>query len=253
VKLQVHVVFALALCGGCYGPNLANPGFYCHDGDEPACPDGQMCIAGRCMDRGAAVPDGGAGDSALPPGGADLATPPGADLATPPGPPDLATPPSVCGVRINEVQTAGAAGAADEFVEIVNTCSASRSIDGFKLAYRAASGTTDVDFVTFTGTTLAGGAHYVCGQTAYSGTADVRYAAAGMAAAGGGLALLDASGASVDAVGWGNATNVYVQVAAAPAPGSGQSIQRLPDGHDSGNNASDFTIGASPTPRATNQ
>lgn len=54
---------AIALSSGCYDPKLDNPGFYCHADDQPACPDGQTCINGRCAKPGTKVPiDGGAGD-----------------------------------------------------------------------------------------------------------------------------------------------------------------------------------------------
>ena len=42
---------ALALFASCYRPNLGNPGFYCHPTDNPACPDGQVCIGNRCINR----------------------------------------------------------------------------------------------------------------------------------------------------------------------------------------------------------
>ena len=51
---------------------------------------------------------------------------------------------------------------------------------------------------------------------------------------------------SIDSVGWGTATNALVEGAAAAAPPAtaapGSSIVRLPDGHDTNANASDFTV-----------
>jgi hypothetical protein len=73
-----------------------------------------------------------------------------------------------------------------------------------------------------------------------------------MAAAGGGVALLDGSGNTVDSVGYGTAANAYVEGSAAPAPPSGQSIARQPNGHDGNNNASDFSVAATPSPGAAN-
>lgn len=43
------VVFAALLLAGCYSPQLGSPGFFCHATDNPACPDGQHCVNGRCM------------------------------------------------------------------------------------------------------------------------------------------------------------------------------------------------------------
>jgi hypothetical protein len=39
----------LLLAGGCFSPDYATPGFYCHPEDSPACPDGQQCVNGRCI------------------------------------------------------------------------------------------------------------------------------------------------------------------------------------------------------------
>jgi len=54
-------LFALALLGGCYSPKLGTPGFFCHPDDDPACPDGQSCIDGRCIspDMKTHMSDGG--------------------------------------------------------------------------------------------------------------------------------------------------------------------------------------------------
>ncbi len=59
-----HIV--LLLFCGCYSPKLGSPGFFCHSDDNPACPDGQQCINGRCAPPGTKVPldgDMGAGDN----------------------------------------------------------------------------------------------------------------------------------------------------------------------------------------------
>ena len=54
------------------------------------------------------------------------------------------------------------------------------------------------------------------------------------------------SGALVDGVGWGTATNALVEGTAAAAPPAtaapGSSLVRLPDGHDTNANAADFTV-----------
>jgi len=52
----------------------------------------------------------------------------------------------------------------------------------------------------------------------------------------------------VDYVGMGSAS--YYEGAAAPNPGAGQSIARVPDGEDSGNNYLDFKITNKPTPKS---
>jgi hypothetical protein len=157
-----------------------------------------------------------------------------------------------CTVKINEVQTGGTV-ALDEFIELYNACpDGAFDLSGYALVYRSATGTSDVPRVAFTATQIAAGKPYfVCANTAFAGTADVRYTD-GLAADGGGLALRAPDGRIVDAVGWGTASNAFVEGAAAPVPQPGQSIARVPDGHDSDHNQSDFTVAAVPTPGAPN-
>ncbi len=153
----------------------------------------------------------------------------------------------LCTVKINELQTGGAT-ALDEFVELYNTCpDQAFDLTGYALVYRSAAGTTDLVRVSFAGGGFtAGKPYFVCANTGYSGQADVRYSD-GLAEAGGGLAIRDPDGKVVDAVGWGTATNAFVEGSPATAPSAGQSIARIPDGHDTNDNATDFTIIGSPT------
>jgi hypothetical protein len=39
----------LALAPSCFKPEYPPTGFYCHADDDPACPDGQTCVGGRCV------------------------------------------------------------------------------------------------------------------------------------------------------------------------------------------------------------
>lgn len=151
---------------------------------------------------------------------------------------------------LNEVQTSGGGGADDEFIEIASRCRSVRSLDGWKLVYRSATGMADVDLVGFAGVMIPANGHLVCAQTGYLGPADVRYGGS-IAQAGGGLALRDSVGQQIDAVGWGSAVNAFVEQAAAPSPAVGMSIARTPDGHDTNDNAADFAV-AAPTPGAVN-
>lgn len=161
-------------------------------------------------------------------------------------------------VRVNEVQTGTTASAADEFVELVNAGTSAADVGGWKLVYRSASGTSDTTLATIpAGTTVAAGGFYLFGGSAYAGAraADQSFAA-GLASAGGAVGLRDASGALVDAVGWGTATNALVEGAAAAAPPTtappGGSIVRRPDGHDTDVNAADFAVATAATPRGPN-
>jgi hypothetical protein len=161
-------------------------------------------------------------------------------------------------LKVNEFMTGTTASGGDEFVEIANTGTASADLSGYKLVYRSAAGTSDVSLATIpSGTTLAAGGFYLFGGSAYGGSPppDQTFSA-GLAATGGGIALRDASGTIVDSLGYGNAANAFVRGAPAPAPPAvappGNSDVRLPDGHDTGNNAADFTVTTTPSPRAPN-
>ncbi|HEY1585064.1 MAG TPA: hypothetical protein VGH63_05200, partial [Polyangia bacterium] len=68
---------------------------------------------------------------------ADLALP--HDLAT--APPDLVVVAN-CHLVINEVQTGTTQTGTEEFVEIYNPCAGTITVDGWKLAYRAATNTS---------------------------------------------------------------------------------------------------------------
>jgi Lamin Tail Domain/Collagen triple helix repeat (20 copies) len=161
-------------------------------------------------------------------------------------------------LRINEFMTGTTGSAADEFVEIVNVGSAAADLSGYKLVYRSGSGTSDVSLATIpSGTTLAAGGFYLFGGSAYEGSPPPDQSfSTGLASTGGGLALRDASGTIVDSLGYGNAVNAFVRGAPAPAPPAaappGNSDVRLPDGHDTGNNAADFSVTTTPTPRSAN-
>jgi hypothetical protein len=193
-----------------------------------------------------AAPDlASATDGAPPP--ADLATTT-ADLATAKA--DLAV--ACAPPRVNELMTTGNGGASDEFIEIHNPCAKVLDLTGYALVYRAAMGASDLPLVTFNALTVGANGHVVAGQQAYAGMADVRYGNS-MANAGGAVALLAPGGAVVDSVGWGTATNAYVENQPAPATPDGQSIGRFPDGTDTNHNKNDFRVFAQPTPRAKNQ
>jgi Lamin Tail Domain len=161
-------------------------------------------------------------------------------------------------LRINEFSVGTTSSLGDEFVELVNSGSAAASIGGFKLVYRSGAGTSDVALAAVPeGTSLAPGGFYLFGGASYAGaaTADQSFTA-GLASSAGGIALRDATGAIVDSVGYGTATNSFVEGSVAPAPAvtptPGSSAGRLPDGHDTNDNSADFAVGSSPSPRSAN-
>jgi hypothetical protein len=168
--------------------------------------------------------------------------------------PEVETDSGPCGLSINEVQTGdGSTGTAD-FVELYNSCASSRSLSGYKLAYRSSAGTTDVVVWTFdSGATITGKGYVVIGGTGFSGSKDGTLSS-GLAVGGGGVGLRDASDSLIDSVGYGSATNAFVEGTAAAAPGDStpaKSIARKPNGSDSNDNGADFAVG-DPTPGGAN-
>jgi hypothetical protein len=161
-------------------------------------------------------------------------------------------------LRINEFSVGTTASLGDEFVELVNVGAGSADIGGYRLVYRSGTGTADVALATIpTGTTLGPGAFYLLGGASYGGSpaADQSFAF-GLATAAGGIAVRTGDGVIVDSVGYGTATNAFVEGSAAPAPPvtapPGSSVGRFPDGHDADNNSADFAVRSAPTPRASN-
>ncbi|HMJ81326.1 MAG TPA: lamin tail domain-containing protein [Candidatus Dormibacteraeota bacterium] len=163
--------------------------------------------------------------------------------------------PPATGVLLSEVATGGAT-ASDEFVELYNAAPSPVDLASLELAYISASGATITRKASWPGgQVLLPGQHLLAANAAgaYASAADTAYSG-GLAATGGALVLRVAGGAVVDAVGWGDATNAFVEGSAAPAPAAGASIERLPGGdlggaQDSNDNASDWVARAEPNPQ----
>jgi hypothetical protein len=161
-------------------------------------------------------------------------------------------------IRVNEFMTGSAGVASNEFVELFNAGSSAADVAGFKVAYRSAAGTSDITLATIpAGTTIPAGGFYLLGGSGYLGlrAADQSFSAA-LASTGGGLAVRDSTGAILDSVGYGDSTNAFVEAHAATAPPAtaapGNSSDRLPDGHDTNDNAADFSVSSTPSPGAAN-
>ena len=130
---------------------------------------------------------------------------------------------------VSEVQTGGAS-ASDEFAEITNVGPSAVDIAGLEIAYATSTGTTVTRKATWTTSTLLGpGRHLLIANSAgiYAAIADATYSG-GFAATGGAIVLRAVGGAPVDAIGWGDATNAFVEGSPAPAPAAGSSIERKP-------------------------
>lgn len=158
-----------------------------------------------------------------------------------------------CHLVINEIQTASSSGASDEFVELFNPCSSAVDLSGSKLIYRSATGSSDITLLELTSLSIASQGYVVIGGSAFSGSADATYTAGGLAAGGGGVALHDSGGDTIDSVGYGTANNGLVEGGTAPdAPDEGSSLARVPNGNDTDSNAADFKVVGSPTPGSGN-
>jgi hypothetical protein len=161
-------------------------------------------------------------------------------------------------IRVNEFMTGSTGAASNEFVELFNAGSSAADVGGFKVAYRSAAGTSDITLATIpAGTTIPAGGFYLLGGAGYLGshTADQSFSTS-LAATGGGLAVRDSTGAILDSVGYGDSTNAFVEAHVTTAPPAtaapGSSSNRLPDGHDTNDNAADFSVSSTPSPGAVN-
>ena len=156
---------------------------------------------------------------------------------------------------VTEVQTAGAS-ASDEFAEIGNMGPTSVDLAGLEIVYVTSTGGTVTRKAAWTEPLLLEpGRHIVVANTtgAYAIVADLTYSG-GFAATGGAIVLRVIGGAPVDALGWGDATNAFVEGAPAPAPPAGSSLERRPGGTagnttDTNDNVADVFVQASPNPQ----
>lgn len=162
-------------------------------------------------------------------------------------------------IVISQFQTAGG-NPGDEFIELHNITSNNFDLNGFRLVYRSASGTGDVSIVNWTsGTIIAPGGFYLIASTAYDGSTvpDMTFNSAScscaLSAGGGGLAIRSGavnSGVVIDAVGYGSATNAFVETRVTNAPPTGGSQSRAGNGcQDTDNNANDFSTVNPSAPR----
>ncbi len=158
---------------------------------------------------------------------------------------------------VSEVQTGGAS-ASDEFVEIANQGSGPVDLVGLEMVYATSTGSTVTRKASWAGSfVLDAGRRVLIVNTAgaYASLGDVAYSG-GFAATGGAVALRVIGGSVVDAVGWGDATNAFVEGGAALAPAAGSSLERSPggtlgNGVDTNDNALDFFVNALPNPQGS--
>ncbi|HYM84605.1 MAG TPA: lamin tail domain-containing protein, partial [Candidatus Dormibacteraeota bacterium] len=154
-----------------------------------------------------------------------------------------------------EVVTGGAS-ASDEWIEITNAGSAPRDLAGLEVVYVTSSGATVTRKATWaTSKVIEPGRHLLLANASgvYASLADATYSG-GLAATGGALVLRPVGGSPIDAVGWGDATNAFVEGSAAPAPPAGSSIERRPGGAggntvDTNDGKADWLLDPAPVPQ----
>ncbi len=161
----------------------------------------------------------------------------------------------VSSLLVSEVQTGGPS-ASDEFVEIANQGAGPVDLVGLELVYATSSGSTVTRKASWDGSVLLEPGRRVLvvnGAGSYAGVGDLVYSG-GFAATGGAVALRVIGGSVVDAVGWGDASNPFVEAGPATAPAAGSSLERSPggalgNGVDTNDNALDFVVNPSPSPQ----
>ena len=160
-------------------------------------------------------------------------------------------PPS-SGLVVGEVMTGGAS-ASDEFVELYNAGSTSVDLAGQEVVYVTSTGGTLTRKATWaTATVLDPGRHLLLANSSgvFAAIADATFSG-GLAATGGAILVRPVGGSVVDAVGWGDASNAFVEGTAAPAPAAGSSLERRPGGTagnriDTNQNLADWLLNAAP-------
>lgn len=154
-------------------------------------------------------------------------------------------------VVVSQFQVAGATFN-DEFIELHNTSSNPVDLNGLRVVYRSASGTNDVLFAEWTASTIMpAGGYYLIASTGYDGSVapnlvyDPNVCRCSMSATSGGIAVRSGAlntGVIIDAVGYGSATNAFVETATTTAPAANSGQTRQNNGcQDSDNNANDFS------------
>ncbi|MFL5672792.1 MAG: lamin tail domain-containing protein, partial [Chloroflexota bacterium] len=156
---------------------------------------------------------------------------------------------------VSEVQTGGAS-ASDEFVEVANQGLAAVDLLGLEVVYATSSGSTVTRKATWTTSlVLDPGKRLLLANSSglFGAVADATYSG-GFAATGGAIALRMVGGSVIDAVGWGDATNAFVEGTATAAPSPGSSLERAPggalgNGSDTNENSTDWFSQGVPSPQ----
>ncbi len=153
-------------------------------------------------------------------------------------------------IVISQFQVAGGV-ASDEFIELHNISSNSVDLNGYRVVYRSAGGTNDNAMVEWTTSTIVpAGAYYLVVSSTYDGSVPgngqpYNTSMVSMSATGGGIGLRIGAlntGVLIDSVGYGTATNSFIESTVTTAPLVNTSQSRASNGcQDTDNNANDFS------------
>ena len=162
---------------------------------------------------------------------------------------------SVSTLVVSEVQTGGTS-ASDEFVEIANQGAGPIDLIGLEVLYATSSGSTVTRKATWSSSLIlpAGRRTLIVNSAgSFVGLGDSSYTG-GFAATGGAIALRVVGGSVIDAVGWGDASNSFVEGSVAAGPPASSSLERRPggaggNGTDTNDNASDWFVSGTPGPQ----
>jgi Lamin Tail Domain len=158
---------------------------------------------------------------------------------------------------LSELQTGGSS-ASDEFVELANQGPNPVDLLGLEIVYATSSGSTVSRKATWPVSVLLDPGRRILlanGAGTFAADGDATYSG-GFAATGGAIALRQIGGEVLDAIGWGDATNAFVEGSVAPAPPAGSSLERLPggplgNGVDTNDNGLDWFIQPAPSPQGS--
>lgn len=147
---------------------------------------------------------------------------------------------------ISELQTGSSGSAGDEFVEIYNPTNTAIDLDGLRLEYRSAAGTTWYKKAEIISGELEPFRFFLFGAGVHQEKSDQTFNS-GLAAGGGSIRLLQ-GGNVIDLIGWGSSTAYEGNVA--PGVPAGSSLERKAgalsassgNGVDSDNNSEDFLV-----------
>ena len=150
----------------------------------------------------------------------------------------------------------GGSSASDEFVEIANQGSGPVDLIGLEVVYATSTGSTVTRKASWSSSQVVAPGRRILivnGGGSYVGMGDATYTG-GFAATGGAIALRVIGGSVIDAIGWGDATNAFVEGSAAGAPPASSSLERRPGGAggnavDTNDNAADWFVSGTPGPQ----